>query len=105
MQTLGLGIGRAPHRMFFPCLVAVGSRQGVGMGRIVGRRVRVDVSAVGIASPGPAPMRAQVDAECCYQGHQPLTTFAFRVHAHTLGRSITMTRELWNHTGKAGWHS
>eukprot|EP00197_Chlamydomonas_leiostraca_P013619 CAMPEP_0202860488 /NCGR_PEP_ID=MMETSP1391-20130828/2163_1 /ASSEMBLY_ACC=CAM_ASM_000867 /TAXON_ID=1034604 /ORGANISM="Chlamydomonas leiostraca, Strain SAG 11-49" /LENGTH=823 /DNA_ID=CAMNT_0049539651 /DNA_START=226 /DNA_END=2694 /DNA_ORIENTATION=+ len=41
-----------------------------------------------------------VDDECCYQGHQQLTTFAFRVHTHVLGRSVTMTRELWNHTGR-----
>lgn len=41
----------------------------------------------------------QIPNECCYQGHQPLTTFAFRVHTHLLGRSVDMTREKWDHSG------
>lgn len=29
---------------------------------------------------------------CCYRGFQPLTSFAVRVHTHTLGREVFMTR-------------
>lgn len=38
----------------------------------------------------------RVPAECCYQGHQALTTIAFRVHAHALGRRIYMERPKWD---------
>jgi hypothetical protein len=43
-----------------------------------------------------------VNNECCYSGHEPLTTFAMRVHTHTLGHSVYMTRELCYHTGGSG---
>lgn len=29
---------------------------------------------------------------CCYRGFQPLTSFAVRVHTHTLGKQVFMTR-------------
>ncbi|GAX81472.1 hypothetical protein CEUSTIGMA_g8901.t1 [Chlamydomonas eustigma] len=41
-----------------------------------------------------------VENECCYDGHQPLTTFAMRVHTHSLGKNVYMTRETWNHSGQ-----
>lgn len=31
-----------------------------------------------------------VDNECCYSGFEPITTVAFRVHTHTLGRSLNL---------------
>ena len=41
----------------------------------------------------PARQKAYlVPNECCYAGFQALTTFAARVHTHTLGRSVWMTR-------------
>ncbi len=50
--------------------------------------------------------RVQISVECCYQAHQPITTLAFRVHTHTLGRSVTMEREAWNRTGaRRGAHA
>jgi hypothetical protein len=42
-----------------------------------------------------------VQNNCCYRGWLPLTTFAMRVHTHTLGRSVTMTRVARNGTGEA----
>lgn len=42
-----------------------------------------------------------VQNNCCYRGWLPLTTFAMRVHTHTLGRSVTMTRVTRNGTGEA----
>jgi hypothetical protein len=33
-----------------------------------------------------------VKAECCYDGPQPLTAVAFRVHTHTLGRLVWLDR-------------
>jgi hypothetical protein len=33
-----------------------------------------------------------VPNHCCYRGFQPLHTFAVRVHTHTLGRAVIMTR-------------
>ena len=56
--------------------------------------------AAGFTIP-PKTKSYLVANECCYNGHQPLTTFAMRVHTHTLGRTVFMTRETWNHSG--GW--
>ena len=50
----------------------------------------------------PKTKSTLVENECCYNGHQPLTTFAMRVHTHSLGRSVFMTRETWNHSGAEG---
>ena len=36
---------------------------------------------------------------CCYRGFEPLNTFAVRVHTHTLGRAVFMTRPRANGTG------
>lgn len=33
-----------------------------------------------------------VQNNCCYRGFQPLTTFAVRVHTHTMGKQVFMTR-------------
>ncbi|KAF8067346.1 pam-b [Scenedesmus sp. PABB004] len=33
-----------------------------------------------------------VQNSCCYRGFQPLTSFAVRVHTHTMGRAVFMTR-------------
>lgn len=41
----------------------------------------------------------KIATECCYSGHQPLRTVAFRVHTHALGRSVYMERPTWNHSG------
>ncbi|GIL97341.1 hypothetical protein Vretimale_2809 [Volvox reticuliferus] len=40
-----------------------------------------------------------VENTCCFKSYQPLTMFAVRVHTHTLGRQVYMTREAWNHSG------
>lgn len=43
---------------------------------------------------------------CCYKGFQPLHTFAVRVHTHTMGREVFMTRAPAAHNaGKwiGGW--
>ncbi|KAI8471286.1 MAG: PHM/PNGase F domain-containing protein [Monoraphidium minutum] len=40
---------------------------------------------------------------CCYRGFQPLTTFAVRVHTHTMGRSVFMTRKWGNGTDGLDW--
>lgn len=40
----------------------------------------------------PGLAKYEVNNECCYNGHQPLTTFAYRVHTHTLGRRVYMER-------------
>ncbi|KAJ9507908.1 hypothetical protein QJQ45_021247 [Haematococcus lacustris] len=54
--------------------------------------------AAGFSIPPNTPS-FKVENECCYQGHQPLTAFAFRVHTHVLGRQVFMTRQAWNHSG------
>jgi hypothetical protein len=41
--------------------------------------------AVGFSVP-PRTKSHLVPNSCCYSGFQPLTGFAFRVHAHALGR-------------------
>lgn len=38
---------------------------------------------------------------CCYRGFQPLTSFAVRVHTHTLGKKVFMTRAPVTHKGTA----
>ncbi len=40
-----------------------------------------------------------VENTCCFKSHQPLTMFAARVHTHTLGKQVYMTREAWNRSG------
>ena len=57
--------------------------------------------ATGFVIPPQTPSYL-VDNECCYRGHQPLTTFAVRVHTHALGRSVYMTRDKWDHSGEHG---
>lgn len=57
--------------------------------------------ATGFVIPPQTPSYL-VDNECCYRGHQPLTTFAVRVHTHALGRSVYMTRDKWDHSGEYG---
>lgn len=44
--------------------------------------------AVGFVVP-PKKKSHLVPNSCCYSGFQPLTGFAFRVHAHALGRYMT----------------
>jgi len=36
---------------------------------------------------------------CCYRGFQPLTSFAVRVHTHTMGRHVFMNRAPHTHKG------
>jgi hypothetical protein len=40
----------------------------------------------------PGKKEHLVPNSCCYAGFQPLTTFAVRVHTHTLGRNVEMVR-------------
>ncbi|KAF5838300.1 PHM/PNGase F domain-containing protein [Dunaliella salina] len=40
-----------------------------------------------------------IENKFCYQGHQPLTTFAARIHTHALGRSVSLHRQAWDHKG------
>ncbi|KAF6260690.1 PHM/PNGase F domain-containing protein [Scenedesmus sp. NREL 46B-D3] len=40
----------------------------------------------------PRKQHFLVQNNCCYRGFQPLTSFAVRVHTHTMGRSVFMTR-------------
>ncbi|KAG2498330.1 hypothetical protein HYH03_003590 [Edaphochlamys debaryana] len=47
----------------------------------------------------PGKKSHQIKNSCCFKSHQPLTMFAVRVHTHTLGRRVYMTRETWNHSG------
>jgi hypothetical protein len=37
---------------------------------------------------------------CCYRGFQPLTSFAVRVHTHTMGKRVFMNRAPATHTGE-----
>ncbi|GFR52234.1 hypothetical protein Agub_g14767 [Astrephomene gubernaculifera] len=39
-----------------------------------------------------------IQNSCCFKSHQPLTMFAVRVHTHTMGRQVYMTRRAWNGT-------
>eukprot|EP00878_Enallax_costatus_P000444 GHUV01000535.1.p1 GENE.GHUV01000535.1~~GHUV01000535.1.p1 ORF type:complete len:875 (+),score=241.60 GHUV01000535.1:368-2992(+) len=41
-----------------------------------------------------------VQNNCCYRGFQPLTTFAVRVHTHTMGKQVFMTRPSAIQSGK-----
>lgn len=50
--------------------------------------------AVGFLVP-PKKKSHLVPNSCCYSGFQPLTGFAFRVHAHALGRCVTGSTVLW----------
>jgi peptidylamidoglycolate lyase len=40
----------------------------------------------------PRKQHFLVQNSCCYRGFQPLTTFAVRVHTHTMGRAVFMTK-------------
>jgi hypothetical protein len=42
-----------------------------------------------------------VQNSCCYRGFQPLTTFAVRVHTHTMGRAVFMTKMPTDPKGEA----
>jgi peptidylamidoglycolate lyase len=39
---------------------------------------------------------------CCYRGFQPLTSFAVRVHTHTLGKKVFMNRAPATRKGGVG---
>lgn len=41
---------------------------------------------------------------CCYRGFQPLTSFAVRVHTHTMGRHVFMNRAPHTHKGAQHTH-
>ena len=58
--------------------------------------------ATGFTIPKRTPSYL-VPMECCYDGPQPLTAVAFRVHTHTLGRLVWLERTAGGHEpGGAG---
>jgi len=52
--------------------------------------------AVGFVVP-PRKESHLVPNACCYSGFQPLTGFAFRVHAHALGRCVVSACTAYEH--------
>ncbi|WIA13049.1 hypothetical protein OEZ86_006342 [Tetradesmus obliquus] len=48
----------------------------------------------------PRKQHFLVQNSCCYRGFQPLTSFAVRVHTHTMGRAVFMTRMPTDPKGK-----
>ena len=55
--------------------------------------------AAGFTIPARAP-DYHVSMSCCYDGTQPLTAVAFRVHTHTLGRLVWLER---GHSSVESW--
>lgn len=47
----------------------------------------------------PRQTSVHVKNSCCYQGFEPLTPFAVRVHTHSMGRAVFMTRPHANGSG------
>jgi len=56
--------------------------------------------ATGFVIPADTPSH-HVAMQCCYDGPQPLTAVAFRVHTHTLGRLVYLER---GHEATAALH-
>ena len=67
----------------------VGDNSGIDV-RLSSRMQKRSISVITLAPSfviPPGQKAHNVSADCCVTGFQPLVPFAFRVHAHALGRN------------------